>query len=219
MKYFYIFLVSILLPFSASADAVISLDDNTVTIDQNIGVTVDCDLADTNRIYFFAPDGATVSDISCNAGVEYYFDNYIINSGLTSWMGTPNQLGTYTFLYVPSPDEYPTCITFDGSTNDYAACLLEFPGAYVLNTLTVVEDTPEPPSNPFAAVVAEGDTVMTTVTGENMQANVSYAGDTFYKPFIGAGLSVLYYIRYWVVALVIIGLIVFFYRRVKLNRV
>jgi hypothetical protein len=68
----------------------------------------------------------------------------------------------------------------------------------------------------FFTMVEQGDLVSETVTGENMQASVSYAGNTFYKPFMGAGLALLFYLRYWIVALIIIGLITFFYRRYKL---
>lgn len=48
---------------------------------------------------------------------------------------------------------------------------------------------------------------------------VSWTGETFTKPFMASGLSVLYEIRYWLVALVMISLIIFFsYRAFRFFR-
>jgi len=127
-------------PFFVSANATLTLDDDNVTISQQIGINVDCSLAQdvTHRIYMFSPDGITLADINCNAGVPYYFDNYTI-TGQTSWTTYPDKLGTYTFWYIPSPDEYPLCITYDGDTDDLTACQTEFPTMYQVASLVASE--------------------------------------------------------------------------------
>jgi hypothetical protein len=47
-------------------------------------------------------------------------------------------------------------------------------------------------------------------TGFSVGDVVTWAGDNLIKLFIGSGLSVLYNLRYWIVALVIISAIVYF---------
>jgi len=49
-----------------------------------------------------------------------------------------------------------------------------------------------------------------TTTGFSVASVVTWTGDNLIKLFIGSGLAVLYELRYWIVALVIIGAIVYF---------
>lgn len=49
-----------------------------------------------------------------------------------------------------------------------------------------------------------------TTTGFDVSAVVTWAGDNLLKVFIGSGLAVLYNLRYWIVALIIISAIVYF---------
>lgn len=49
-----------------------------------------------------------------------------------------------------------------------------------------------------------------TTTGFSVSSVVTWAGDNLIKVFIGSGLAVLYELRYWIVALVIIAAIVYF---------
>jgi len=49
-----------------------------------------------------------------------------------------------------------------------------------------------------------------TTTGFDVSAVVTWAGDNLIKVFIGSGLAVLYELRYWIVALIIIAAVVYF---------
>jgi len=49
-----------------------------------------------------------------------------------------------------------------------------------------------------------------STTGFSVASVVTWSGDNLIKLFIGSGLSVLYELRYWIVALVIIGAIIYF---------
>ena len=56
-------------------------------------------------------------------------------------------------------------------------------------------------------------------TGFAISDVVTWSGDNLIKLFIGSGLAVLYSLRYWIVALVIIGAIVYFaYRAFRFFR-
>ncbi len=55
---------------------------------------------------------------------------------------------------------------------------------------------------------AEGGFASTT--GFSVGDVVQWSGDNLIKLFIGSGLSVLYELRYWIVALVIIGAVIYF---------
>lgn len=58
-----------------------------------------------------------------------------------------------------------------------------------------------------------------STTGFAVTDVVTWAGDNLIKLFIGSGLTVLYELRYWIVALVIIGAIVYFaYRAFRFFR-
>ena len=49
-----------------------------------------------------------------------------------------------------------------------------------------------------------------TTTGFDVSAVVTWAGDNLIKVFIGSGLAVLYELRYWIVALIIIAAVEYF---------
>jgi hypothetical protein len=49
-----------------------------------------------------------------------------------------------------------------------------------------------------------------STTGFSISSVVTWAGDNLLKLFIGSGLAVLYELRYWIVALVVLGAIVYF---------
>jgi hypothetical protein len=67
-------------------------------------------------------------------------------------------------------------------------------------------------------ITSATSTFMTT-TGFSMADVVTWSGDNLIKLFIGSGLAVLYSLRGWIVALVIIGAIVYFaYRAFRFFR-
>lgn len=68
-------------------------------------------------------------------------------------------------------------------------------------------------------LISAATTSFQTTTGFDVSAVVTWAGDNLLKVFIGSGLAVLYELRYWIVALVIIGAIVYFsYRAFRFFR-
>ncbi len=68
-------------------------------------------------------------------------------------------------------------------------------------------------------LITDAGTGFASTTGFAISDVVTWAGDNLIKLFIGSGLSVLYNLRYWIVALVIIGAIVYFaYRAFRFFR-
>ena len=49
-----------------------------------------------------------------------------------------------------------------------------------------------------------------STTGFSMGSVVTWAGDNLIKLFIGSGLGILYELRYWIVAFVVISALVYF---------
>lgn len=68
-------------------------------------------------------------------------------------------------------------------------------------------------------LLSNATTTFMTTTGFDVGDVVTWAGDNLIKLFIGSGLAVLYELRGWIVALVIIGAIVYFaYRAFRFFR-
>jgi hypothetical protein len=71
----------------------------------------------------------------------------------------------------------------------------------------------------MGALITDASAGFATTTGFPISDVVAWAGDNLIKLFIGSGLSVLYNLRYWIVALVIMGAIVYFaYRAFRFFR-
>lgn len=68
-------------------------------------------------------------------------------------------------------------------------------------------------------LISDASTGFASTTGFGISEVVEWAGDNLIKLFIGSGLAVLYNLRYWIVALVIIGAVVYFaYRAFRFFR-
>jgi hypothetical protein len=59
-------------------------------------------------------------------------------------------------------------------------------------------------------LITSADTGFTSTVGFNIADVVTWSGDNLIKLFIGSGLAVLYSLRYWIIALVVISAIVYF---------
>lgn len=59
-------------------------------------------------------------------------------------------------------------------------------------------------------LITAAESGFATTTGFSVGDVVTWSGTNLIKLFIGSGLAVLYELRYWIVALVIIGAIVYF---------
>jgi hypothetical protein len=62
----------------------------------------------------------------------------------------------------------------------------------------------------MGALISTAQEGFASTTGFSVGSVVTWAGDNLIKLFIGSGLTVLYELRYWIVALVVIGACVYF---------
>jgi len=62
----------------------------------------------------------------------------------------------------------------------------------------------------MGALIDAANAGFASTTGFSVDSVTSWAGDNLIKLFIGSGLAVLYTLRYWIVALIIISLVVYF---------
>jgi hypothetical protein len=68
-------------------------------------------------------------------------------------------------------------------------------------------------------LITSAEAGFASTTGFSVSSVVTWAGDNLIKLVIGSGLAVLYNLRYWIVALVIIGAVVYFaYRAFRFFR-
>ncbi len=59
-------------------------------------------------------------------------------------------------------------------------------------------------------LISTASTGFASTTGFSIASVVTWSGDNLIKLFIGSGLAVLYELRYWIVALVVIAAIIYF---------
>lgn len=62
----------------------------------------------------------------------------------------------------------------------------------------------------MGSMISDAQAGFASTTGFGISDVVTWAGDNLIKLFIGSGLAVLYELRYWIVALVIIAGVVYF---------
>ena len=71
----------------------------------------------------------------------------------------------------------------------------------------------------MGGLISSAESGFSSTTGFAISDVVTWAGDNLIKLFVGSGLSVLYNLRYWIVALVIISAVVYFaYRAFRFFR-
>lgn len=71
----------------------------------------------------------------------------------------------------------------------------------------------------MGGLISTAESGFSSTTGFTVASVVDWMGDNLISLFIGSGLAVLYNLRYWIVALVIIGAIVYFaYRAFRFFR-
>jgi hypothetical protein len=71
----------------------------------------------------------------------------------------------------------------------------------------------------MGGLITTAESGFSSTTGFSVSDVVTWSGDNLIKLFIGSGLSVLYELRYWIVALVIIAAVVYFaYRAFRFFR-
>ncbi len=62
----------------------------------------------------------------------------------------------------------------------------------------------------FAGMINAASPDFASTTGFTMASAVGFVDDNLIKLFIGSGMSVLYHLRWWIMVLIIIGMIIFF---------
>ena len=68
-------------------------------------------------------------------------------------------------------------------------------------------------------LITDASTGFSSTTGFAVADVVAWTGDNLIKLFLGSGLAVLYNLRYWIVALVIMSVIIYFaYRAFRFFR-
>ena len=137
--------------------------------------------------------------------------------------GDPEALGTWhivTFsnsLYLLDSNRYCTNDIGYNTGHDYQDCIAsaQAVGGQVFS-FTVY---PATESNGFILELANATSTFSATTGFDVAGVITWAGDNLIKLFIGSGLAVLLALRGWIVALVIIGSIVYFaYRAFRFFR-
>lgn len=62
----------------------------------------------------------------------------------------------------------------------------------------------------MGGLISTAEAGFASTTGFGVDDVIAWSGDNLIKLFIGSGLAVLYELRYWIVALIIIAAIVYF---------
>ena len=68
-------------------------------------------------------------------------------------------------------------------------------------------------------LVTAASTGFASTTGFSISSVVAWAGDNLIKLFLGSMIAVLYELRYWIVALIVIGLVIYFSYRALRSKV
>lgn len=124
---------------------------------------------------------------------------------------TPNTLGTYTFIFDNDQGQNNgACGIGPGGPNlaTAEACLTAAGVSHSVSTY--VWSTPPPPVNGVQTLIDNANAGFLAATDPTIQTFTSGMGDFFLKPWLGSGLALLYELRFWILALIIIQLIVFF---------
>lgn len=149
----------------------------------------------TNIWAYFYPDGSPVTQTDTQISPWFTF---IIN---------PNDpFGVYHFLEIT--DVTPQCDTLT-----YIECLAD--PNYLGTDISITYL----PNDTLSLMLASASASMEATTGFNIQGVVQWAGENLIALFIGSGLAVLLALSGWLVALLILGAIIYFaYRAFRFFR-
>jgi hypothetical protein len=152
-------------------------------------------------------------DFHCNTNSQCaaFFSTLSVGQTYTiTGTGNGNNDGTYTFQ---------SWVTSGGYGNYGLITVSEtFPSpGSSFATVTFYHADPPPP-DPFVqepainmySMIAGAQASMERTTGFNVASTVEWSGNNLFKLFIGSGLAVLLALRGWIVAMVIIGSIIYF---------
>lgn len=197
MRYsFYIFALLFLIPTFAHAQVAPEYSVNTSGYEATILINYDTDWVAQGSTYiciraYLEGDTEVLSttDIRLNAGIE----------NITKTITLPFRPITINYLGLKLSED-------SDCSNGTVVDVAEF---ISISALPIV-------SNGITALRESTEAGFQNTTGETVGGAVVWAGDSFIKVIIGSALGVLLALRYWIVALTIIFLIVFFYKRARL---
>jgi hypothetical protein len=109
----------------------------------------------------------------------------------------------------------------DGGLNvdGFTSCPSDLTGVTISATINDPPPPPPPPPPSFDSMLTDANNGFGSSTGLTIDGVVSWAGDNLIKLFIGSGLAVLFNLRWWIAALVIIAALVYFaYRAFRFFR-
>ncbi len=189
----------IFLPFVGFAQS-LSLSPSEISSDSEI-ISIVVGSPDQAYQVFF-PNGNAVPNASATDFGDFFYL-------LTESAEGSSPKGVYHIvLYQPTAD---TGECDDGSLG-YQYCING--ASYLGIDLTILLS-----DNGLMSLVYYAEDGYRILSGEQLSSSVSWAGNTFYLLWVSSGLSVLYELRHWIVALVIIGAVVYFaYRAFRFFR-
>lgn len=74
----------------------------------------------------------------------------------------------------------------------------------------IINGIPVPPPPPFEELIRNATSTFNQTVGFPPSEAVQWSGDNLIKPIMGGGFSILYVIRFWIIAVVVIYIILFF---------
>jgi hypothetical protein len=157
-------------------------------------------------------------------GGEYWengYSEFVIQTGVTA---NGNTLPGHSTIYYKSPGSvlgsYDALSAGPGGTVTDGACYVPpvlgcmDPDAENYDPDATEDDGsctyPTPPGGNFGDLITNASEGAETTIGFNVAGVASWAGTNLISLFIGSGLAVIYNLRFWLVALAIIGAIIFF---------
>lgn len=182
---------------AAHARADGSLDPTSVTSDSP-AITTSC-TGPEDGYYVFDPLGNYQQANSCGNAFNAF------NAGV---------YGTGHVVFI---NDYASQSTV--CSTDYTTCSSLAVGIVNDAPFDITDPSPPPPSPGigFAGLIDSANSDFASTTGFTIGASVGFVNESLTKLFIGSGLSLLYELRYWIMALIIIaGVIYFAWRAIRL---
>lgn len=89
----------------------------------------------------------------------------------------------------------------------------------VVGSMEITSIVPPPPQNGLATLITSSGNKFASTTGFSPSEAVVWTGLNLIKPIISGGVNLLYSLRYWIIALIVLSAIVYFaYRAFKFYR-
>jgi len=172
---------------------------------------------------FTVPSGTTHTWILYQNGrsVDWGGENidmfaYKSNATLLGSIDLDNLTGWNSYEFVKADGTYHLIVFDSNDWNlwNYATAIADHSGI-ITSTCDFIypqEAVPESPSgdSSFSAMIGKSQGEFASTTGTSMGGAVMWAGSTFIGLFLGSGLAILWELRLWIVAMIVISALVYF---------